>query len=120
MDKASTDRLQVLVSSSEEERVLFGLNLALVAASSGISVTVFFALGSARWVCAEHASAGPVVDLIQQLAESEVPLHCCSTCVHEHCHDGDGLEVPLVDGVRRSGLASMLKRSVDGCETITI
>ncbi len=118
---ASTDTrgLQVLVFSEEEDRVVFGLNMALTAALSGREVAVFFALGAARWVCAEHEGPCGPTGLVRQLVEVGAELHCCSACVHEHCHAEQG-EGALLEGVRRGGLASLVKRVSETHQALTI
>ena len=117
--KVAHDGLQVLVSSGEEERVIFGLNMALAAVASDVQVTVFFALESARWVCAQHGVSGRVQELLTLLFEYQVDVHCCSACAHAHCQS-EGEESHLLDGVQRAGLASLVMRATGTCQTITI
>ena len=110
--------MQILLVSAEEERVLFALNMALVAAVSNAHVTIFFALGSARWVCAGHADQGPISDLLKQLMNYDVELHCCSACAHKHCEsEGEHL---LIENVRQAGMASVVQRTTGACPTITV
>ncbi len=111
--------LQVLLLSESEERVSFGLNLALAAAASGVRVSVFFALRSAHWVCASCTDKPSIQDLILTVAEQGVVLQCCSACIHEHC----GAQVEgnlLIEGVHPAGLASMVQQATMTTQTITV
>ncbi len=111
--------LQLILTSEEPEKVRFGLNMALVAASSTVEVVVFFALKSARFVCAKHGDDRKILDLIATLRELGVELLCCSACAHEHC-GVDSQSSPLVEGVRDAGLASVVQRASKDFTTITI
>ncbi len=118
MDRADTSmkdpELQIVVVSGPEDiqRATFGFASALAAGSSGIDVAIVLSMRGAYWA-APHASQGSSVPefpdvetLLQELAELEVPVLACSTCVDNYCPSptgGDGLRT-LRKGIQRIGL----------------
>lgn len=126
MSMTSTTRtrareLQILLSSEAEDRVTFGLNLALAAAVSDVEVVVFFALQASHFVCARHEAPAPITELLEQLRALNTKLFCCSACAHAHCRaDGEEEHAPLVEGVRRAGLATFVQRASRTHETISL
>ena len=92
--------------------------MALAGAVSGVEVAVFFALDATQFVCAHHASPGRATELVEQLLELGVSLHCCSACIHVHCQSAEG-QRQLREGVRPSGMAALVKRASENYETLS-
>ena len=110
--------LQVVLMADDLQKVNFGLNLALTAASAEVKVCVFFALGATRCVCADHGDDPEVLARVATLCEMGVDLCACSACAHDQC--GTRSVGALVEGVRRAGLTSVVQRAANEYQTITI
>ena len=118
--------LFVLTQGPEDpDRARFALNAALVAASSGLAVTLYLALRAAHWACAAHdgdSHHAELRDLVDQVRAAGGVVECCSACLERHCAlPGARHEQPsqLENGVRMSGLASLVRRASTGAQTIT-
>ena len=112
--------IQVLITSGREdvERAVLGLNTALVAASSGVDVVVFFSLLATRWTCLGDDSPR-VPALIELLLETGAQLECCAACLEEHCVAGGDALPQLRHGIRPSGLAKVAQRAATGVQTLS-
>ena len=117
--------LLVLVTPGKEDpdRALLGLNTALVGASSGVDVTVFFTLRGTQWACAAQP-ATPITDevmaVLGALEESGARLECCSACLDKHCVEAArSPRSGLREGVELVGLASMVQQSMAADATLS-
>lgn len=119
--------LQYIITSGPEDpdRARFALNAGLVAAASGLDVSIYLALRAVHWACAVH-EANPVHEEVRALVERVrahgATIECCSECMERHCatpptpHSGGS---KLDEGVRAAGLASLVRRASSGAQTIT-
>ena len=117
--------LQVLVTHGAEDvpKVRLGLHTALIAASAGVEVTVFFTLRGTLWSCADGrglSEAEEIGGLLSSLVESGAELQCCSACLEEHCLEAArDPERGLRPDIRLAGLASVARRASSGANTLT-
>lgn len=126
MDNKEKPRLQILITSGPEavDRVVFALNLALTAASSNIPVVVFFTLGATLWSCVraskEVEGGEQVTELIDAVIAIGGRFESCSACMQKYCA-GPAAEGPggLREGIRPSGLATLVRRAASGVNTLT-
>lgn len=111
----------------DPDRARFALHAALVAASSGLGVTVYLALRAVHWACAAHEGDALHADiraLVDQVRAAGGSVECCSACMERHCappgaaHEHEHAP-KLESGVRMAGLASLVRRASSGARTIT-
>lgn len=113
----------VTCGPDDPDRARFALNAALVAAVSGLDITVYLALRAAHWACAVHASdpiQNEVRALLERLREHGAAIECCSTCMEAHCAASvDQHGSRLDQGVQPAGLIGLAWRASSGAQTIT-
>jgi predicted peroxiredoxin len=121
-----TKKLQVLITAGAEDphRTRQGLEAAYAAVALGVEVTVFLTLRGAFWVEERQhdtcviPGCDSIPTLLKDLLAAGAVIECCSSCALQFAGSCD-LKKDLVEGVRLSGLAAMVARTVDGTPTIT-
>jgi len=122
----TSQELQCILTHGTEdpERARFALHAALVAASSGLTVTVYLALRAVHWACVVHDDPlhAEIRALVEQVRSAGATVECCSACIDRHCassHASSSHHPKLDDGVRVAGLATLMKRASSGAQTIS-
>ena len=116
--------LQVIATAGFEDpdRVLLALNTSLAAASCGVRVVVFMAVRATQWMCTDvphDRKSREIYVVLGQLRSLGVDIECCAACYDKHClAEGDPLHGPLREGVRTSGLVSVVQRAMENAQTL--